>query len=97
MPTTSNEEDKIHEKVPFEDKLSQLNEEWNNVMADIQISRAKNEEIAKKWWDFSRSKKRIVRWMKKKEEDAQKNNSDASLEEVMENVNKYKVSEFLNL
>ena len=79
--------------VTFEDQLSVLEDEWNKVLVDIESSRLENENIAKKWWDFSRSKKKIIRWMKKKEEDAtSESSSEKNYDAFMETANKYKVN-----
>lgn len=77
----------------FEQHLSQLNSEWNSVVSSIESSCVENENIAKKWWDFSKLKKKVSRWITMKEESANDTDgsSDNSFDSIKKNANKYKV------
>lgn len=77
----------------FEQQLSGLNSEWNNMVNDIENSCVDNECAAKKWWDFSRMKKKVLKWMEKKENDASDGeDSENSLDDITKHANKYKVT-----
>ena len=77
----------------FEEKLSQLNTEWHSVVNAIESSCVQNEHVAKKWWDFSKLKKKVLRWMAIKEQAADDSTvaDDKSYDNIMRNATKYKV------
>ena len=82
-----------HQKV-FEENLLKLNEEWNEAVQGIELMCVQNEHTANKWWDFGRLKKKVLRWIEKKERDAKDNEQEGgeSYETVLKNKDKYKVS-----
>ena len=77
----------------FEDNLLRLNTEWNEAVQGIELMCVQNEETTNKWWDFARLKKKVVRWIEKKENDAKDNEEGTeSFESILKNKDKYKVS-----
>ena len=80
--------------VAFEEQLGNMGEEWTAVIQDVQERKKNIETTAKKWWDFTRNKLKMVRWLNKKESDADFQGTKASsLDSAQEHMNRYKVSE----
>jgi hypothetical protein len=44
-----------------------------------------------KWWDFTRLKKKVIRWIDKKEEDADDSDHQNTFDSITRNVDKFKV------
>lgn len=63
------------EAVAFDEKLNNLNSEWHTVIQDVEEKKKSIEKTAKKWWDFTRNKLKMIRWLKKKEGDAEIQNA----------------------
>ena len=61
--------------VAFDEKLGNLNMEWHTVIQDVEEKKKSIEKTAKKWWDFTRNKLKMIRWLKKKEGDAELQNA----------------------
>ena len=61
--------------VAFDEKLGNLNLEWHTVVQDVEEKKKSVEKTAKKWWDFTRNKLKMIRWLKKKEGDAELQNA----------------------
>ena len=61
--------------VAFDEKLGNLNMEWHEVIQDVEEKKKSIEKTAKKWWDFTRNKLKMIRWLKKKEGDAELQNA----------------------
>ena len=80
--------------VAFEEQLGNMNEDWNTVIQDVQEKKKHIEKTAKKWWDFTRNKLKMIRWLNKKETDADfQGSKSCSLDSAQEQMNRYKVSE----
>ena len=80
---------------PFEEQLAELDEEWSKIMGDVKTTRKETEAVAKKWWDFSKSKQKMVRWLKRKEDDMTGElDTNESMDSAVEQANKYKVKFF---
>lgn len=93
--TDSNQTDSNHQSM-FEENLMKLNTEWNEAVQGIELMCVQNEETANKWWDFARLKKKVVRWIEKKERDAKDNEEGReSYESILKNKDKYKVRDIL--
>ena len=70
----------------------QLNNEWNEAVHVIEVTCVENERITKEWWDFSRLKKKVLRWIEKKEEDVIDGSADEnSYQSILQNADKYQV------
>ena len=56
-----------------------------------------NDETTMKWWDFTRLKKKVIRWIDKKEADANDDGDNPdqpnTFDSVVRNVDKFKVCE----
>lgn len=63
------------EAVAFDEKLNNLNSEWHTVIQDVEEKKKSIEKTAKRWWDFTRNKLKMIRWLKKKEGDAEIQNA----------------------
>lgn len=57
--------------IAFDEQLGNLNQEWQTVIQDVEEKKISIEKTAKKWWDFTRNKLKMIRWLKKKESDAE--------------------------
>ena len=80
----------------FEENLHRLNTEWNEAVHTIELVCVENEQTTNKWWDFARLKKKVVRWIEKKEQDARDGDCDGeeektSFESIVKNKDKFKV------
>ena len=53
----------------FEEQLGGLNRKWSEMVVGVENQKKKAEMIAKNWWEFSKSKLRMLKWMEKKEMD----------------------------
>ena len=53
----------------FEEQLGGLNRKWSQMVGKIENGKLEAEKIAKNWWDISKSKMRMLKWMEKKEHD----------------------------
>ena len=51
----------------FEEQLGGLNRKWSEMVTNVENKKSEAEMIAKNWWDFSKSKLRMVKWMEKKD------------------------------
>ena len=69
------QQDSSGASVAFDEKLGSLNMEWHTVILDVEEKKKTIEKTAKKWWDFTRNKLKMIRWLKKKESDADMQNS----------------------
>ena len=75
----------------FEDQLGSLNRRWSEVVQDVEIRKSEAENMAKKWWDFSKSKQKIMKWMKKKESDLENQPEGSNLAGALKQAEKFKV------
>lgn len=73
----------------FEEQLGNLNCEWKTVIQDIEERKSAIEKTAKKWWEFTRNKMKMLRWLKKKESDA---DFQISFDNPQEQMNTYQVT-----
>ena len=86
------EEESLSKKdLNLDQQLENIGAEWNNVLLDIEKQSHENEEMFKKWWNFSRSKKRIMRWMENKEKDAMTSYPHASYNDTLVSARKFEV------
>lgn len=72
----------------FEEQLGNLNCEWKTVIQEIEEKKHSIEKTAKKWWEFTRNKMKMMRWLKKKENDA---DFRISFDNAQEQMNTYQV------
>ena len=93
LPIIPEEEEESHSKkdLNLDQQLENIGAEWNNVLLDIEKQSHENEEMFKKWWNFSRSKKRIMRWMENKEKDAMTSYPHASYNDTLASARKFEV------
>ena len=56
-------------KASFEDQLGGLSKKWTDMVEKIEHGKLEAEKVARKWWDISKSKTRMLKWMEKKEND----------------------------
>lgn len=81
-------------EVAFDEQLGNMSEEWNTVIQDVQEKKKNIETTAKKWWDFTRNKLKMLRWLNKKESDADFQGAKGlGLDSAQEQMNRYKVKE----
>lgn len=73
------------------DNLLQLNAEWHSTVRGIEEICVENDETTMKWWDFTRLKKKVIRWIDKKEEDADDSDHQNTFDSITRNVDKFKV------
>ena len=77
----------------FEEQLGGLNRKWSEMVTNVENRKSEAEMIAKNWWDFSKSKLRMVKWMEKKELDLrQEAVNEGGLENAVDMEKKLKVS-----
>lgn len=98
LPIIPEEEEESHSKedLNLDQQLENIGAEWNNVLLDIEKQSHENEDVFKKWWNFSRSKKRIMRWMENKEKDAMTSYPHTSYNDALASAKKFEVC-FLQL
>ena len=79
--------------VAFDEQLDSLNQEWKAVIQDVEEKKSRIEKTAKKWWDFTRNKLKMIRWLNKKESDAEIQNSmGCSIDNAQEQMRAYQVT-----
>ena len=84
--------------VAFDEKLGDLNMEWHTVIQDVEEKKKSIEKTAKKWWDFTRNKLKMIRWLKKKEGDADlQNATSCRIDSAQDQLTAYQVSFFVPL
>ena len=77
----------------FEDQLGGLSKKWSEVVSNVENRKTEVETIAKDWWDFSKSKSRMLKWMEKKKTDLENEAAvGGGLENAVELEKKLKVS-----
>ena len=93
LPIIPEEEEESHSKedLNLDQQLENIGAEWNNVLLDIEKQSHENEDMFKKWWNFSRSKKRIMRWMENKEKDAMTSYPHTSYNDALASARKFEV------
>ena len=93
LPIIPEEEEGSHSKedLNLDQQLENIGAEWNNVLLDIEKQSHENEDVFKKWWNFSRSKKRIMRWMENKEKDAMTSYPHTSYNDALASAKKFEV------
>ena len=93
LPIIPEEEEESHSKedLNLDQQLENIGAEWNNVLLDIEKQSHENEDVFKKWWNFSRSKKRIMRWMENKEKDAMTSYPHTSDKAALASAKKFEV------
>ena len=93
LPIIPEEEEESHSKedLNLDQQLENIGAEWNNVLLDIEKQSHENEDVFKKWCNFSRSKKRIMRWMENKEKDAMTSYPHTSYNDALASAKKFEV------
>ena len=56
-------------KASFEEQLGGLNKRWSEMVEKVENGKLEAEKVARNWWDISKSKARMLKWMEKKEND----------------------------
>lgn len=56
-------------EISFEEQLGCLNKKWSEMVSNVENRKVEAEKIAKNWWDITKSKARMLKWMEKKEND----------------------------
>lgn len=58
------------ENLAFEEELKGLREKWKNVLSEVECQKKEVEITARRWWEFTRNKMKMMRWLHRKENDA---------------------------
>lgn len=76
----------------FEEQLGTLNRKWSEMVQNVENRKFEVETVAKNWWDISKSKVRMLKWMEKKENDLNENDlNGGGLENAVNREKKLKV------
>ncbi len=59
-------------QLSFEEQLGCLGRKWTEIVDNVESRKTEAENIAKNWWDFSKSKLRMMKWMERKENDLER-------------------------
>ena len=79
-------------KGSFEEQLRGLNNKWSEMVEKIEKGKKEAETIAGNWWDISKSKMKMLKWMEKKENDLNDNDmAGGGLENAVNTEKKLKV------
>lgn len=54
----------------FEEEYKCLGEKWKTVLSEVKTQKKEVEVTARKWWEFTRNKMKMIRWLHRKENDA---------------------------
>ena len=78
--------------VAFDEKLKNLDDNWKHVLSQVETQKHEVEVTARKWWDFTRNKMKMMRWLHRKENDAGLGQPVACIvENPQEQLNNYEV------
>lgn len=58
------------ESLAFDEELKSLDDKWKDVFRQVETQKQEVEVTARKWWDFTRNKMKMMRWLHRKENDA---------------------------
>eukprot|EP00111_Clytia_hemisphaerica_P004722 TCONS_00013567-protein len=94
LPDSDFEESSLTQQPTFEDNLMRLNMEWNETVQGIERMCLENHQTTNKWYDFTRLKKKVVRWIEKKEGDVKDEEAldatNKNFDSIVKNLDKYK-------
>ena len=83
----------LGESVAFEEELKSLDDKWKRVLTQVEAQKHEVEVTARKWWEFTRNKMKMMRWLRRKENDAGLGEPLACIvENPLEQLNNYEVS-----
>lgn len=78
--------------VAFDKELKTLDTKWKHVLERVESQKKEVESTARKWWDFTRNKIKMMRWLNRKESDAGLGKSlEPVVEDPREQLNNYEV------
>lgn len=91
-------EQKSHgESVAFDEELKSLDEKWKCVLGQVEAQKREVEVTARRWWEFTRNKMKMMRWLHRKENDAGVGKPLACIvENPQEQLNNFEVCQLSN-
>ncbi len=86
------EQKSLGESLAFDEELKSLDDNWKHVLNQVEVQKRDVEVTARKWWDFTRNKMKMMRWLHRKENDAGLGEPLACIvENPQEQLNNYEV------
>ena len=86
------EQKSLGQSVAFDEELKSLDDKWKHVLNQVETQKQEVEVTARKWWEFTRNKMKMIRWLHRKESDAGVGEPlECIVENPEEQFNNYKV------